>query len=632
LAIKHRSKIREKIEMNLIRSVSWFVILPALIVLPGCGDNGRESGQGSADGLSNPAGGGSIGSRKNVNNRTEEGLKILRLPINAVGPGTLDPAEGATQYDNRCASQIYETLVQYKYLKRPLALEPLLLEELPQVSKDGKTYQFKLKQGVVFQDDPCFPGGKGRELITDDVFYTWKRLADPKLSTKNWWLLSNTIIGLDEYRDQLGDQPFDYDADIKGMQKVNDYEFKIVLNEASPKFRWTLAMFQLSIVPREAVEEYGTRFAVHPVGTGPYMMKESDWVRSKNMLMNRNPNYREELYPTEHMPSDEAAGRTAAAGTRLPLVDRIETIFYSETLPMWLEFRSRKLGFSTVPAAYYDEAFNKRKKNLKPSFEKEGITYQQVPLLDFIFYGFNMEDPVVGGYTEEKRYLRQALSLAIDWDERNHKFENDSCTIYDGMIPPGLDGYPPNGKIEGAYRGVDLERARELLAKAGFPNGKGLPVINFFTSKANPGPELVKMTADQLGKIGVRINPRLAEFPALMEEVDKKNASMFMFAWLSDYPDAENNLAMFYGPNESPGSNHFNYKNPEYDRLYEQIRTMPPGPERTAIYEQMRDMVIRDAPFIGSLARVRQYLVNPELKNFKATEDFQNWYKYLDVE
>ena len=121
------------------------------------------------------------------------------------------------------------------------------------------------------------------------------------------------------------------------------------------------------------------------------------------------------------------------------------------------------------------------------------------------------------------------------------------------------------------------------------------------------------------------------EFPAFMEEVDKKKASMFIFAWQSDYPDAENNLAMFYGPNESPGSNHFNYKNPEYDRLYEQIRTMQPGPERTAIYEQMRDMVIRDAPFIGSLARVRQYLVNPELKNFKATEDFQNWYKYLDV-
>ena len=260
-------------------------------------------------------------------------------------------------------------------MKRPLELEPLLLEQLPEVSEDGKTYHFTLKQGVMFHDDPCFPQGAGRELITDDVFYSWKRLADPKLSSNNWWLLSDTIVGLKEYRDQLGDQPFDYDADIEGMQKINDYEFKIVLKEASPKFRWTLAMFQLSIVPREAVEEYGSRFAVHPVGTGPYLLNETDWIRNENMIMNRNPNYREELYPSEHMPSDETAGRTASAGQQLPLVDRIETIFYSESLPMWLAFRSRQLGFTTVPAAYYDEAFNRKKKTLSSAFAKEGSDY-----------------------------------------------------------------------------------------------------------------------------------------------------------------------------------------------------------------------------------------------------------------
>ena len=130
------------------------------------------------------------------------------MPIHSDGPGSLDPADGSTQYDNRCVSQIYETLLQYKYLKRPLELEPLLLEEMPQVSEDGKTYQFKLKKGVDVPGRPCFPDGKGRELITDDVFYSWKRLADAKLSTKNWWLLSDTIVGLDEYRDQLGDLTF----------------------------------------------------------------------------------------------------------------------------------------------------------------------------------------------------------------------------------------------------------------------------------------------------------------------------------------------------------------------------------------------------------------------------------------
>ncbi len=421
--------------MNFARSFTWLMILPTLILLAGCSDTKQESGGGGAEN-SDRSLSSSMAAATKGNNRTEEGLKILRLPIHSDGPGSLDPADGSTQYDNRCLSQIYETLLQYKYLKRPLELEPLLLEEMPQVSEDGKTYQFKLKKGVRFHDDACFPDGKGRELTTDDVFYSWKRLADARLSTRNWWLLSDTIVGLDEYRDQLGDLPFDYDVDIEGLQKINEYEFKVILKEASPKFPWTMAMFQLSIVPREAVEKYGTKFAAHPVGTGPYILQESDWARKKNMIMNRNPNYRDEFYPTEHMPSDEAAGRTTAAGKKLPLVDRIETIFYNETLPMWLEFRSRKLGFTIVPSAYYDEAFNKRKKSLKSSFANEGISYQPVPLLDFIFYGFNMEDPVVGGYTEEKRYLRQALSLAINWDERNNKFYNDSCTIYDGMIPP----------------------------------------------------------------------------------------------------------------------------------------------------------------------------------------------------
>jgi ABC-type transport system substrate-binding protein len=624
--------------MNLVRrqilqSLAWFLILPVIVVLSGCGGSKTPdvaTGGGTA-GSNSSNSGGSASAESGASNRTEDGLKILRLPVASDGPGSMDPADGSTLYDNRCVSQVYETLVQYKYLKRPLELEPLLLEEMPQASDDGLTYHFKLKKGVKFHDDPCFPNGKGRELVTDDVFYSWMRLADTGVGTKNWWLMDGTIAGLNDYRKNLkGD--FDYAANIEGMQKISDHEFKIVLAEASPRFYWTMAMFQLSIVPREAVEKYGTKFAAHPVGTGPYIMKEKDWTRKRKMIMNRNPNYRDEFFPTEHLPEDETAGLTAAAGKKLPFVDRIETIFYNENQPMWLQFRSRKLAFTTVPAAYYDEAFNKRKKTLKSSFSSEGITYQPVPLLDFIFYGFNMEDEVVGGYSDKQRYLRQALALAIDWDERNHKFYNDICTIYDGMIPPGLEGYPENGTIKGAYRGPDLERAKELLAKAGYPNGDGLPPIGYYTSRAEPGPQMVEMTAKHLSRIGVKIKPRLDDFSAFMKEVDEKKATMFSFAWGSDYPDAENNLAMFYGPNESPGNNHFNYHNDEYDRLYEKIRSMQPGPERTAIYEKMRDMVIRDCPYIGSLARVRQYLVNPELKNFKASEDCHNWYKYLDVE
>ena len=140
------------------------------------------------------------------------------------------------------------------------------------------------------------------------------------------------------------------------------------------------------------------------------------------------------------------------------------------------------------------------------------------------------------------------------------------------------------------------------------------------------------MTVRQLKKINININPRLDVFSSFMESVDNGKAPFFAFAWHSDYPDAENNMALFYGPNQSPGANHFNYKNAEFDKLYEQIRVMPSSPERTKILEQMRDMVIEDAPYLGSMARTRYYLVRPWLLNCKPTEDFWNWYKYLDLD
>lgn len=558
--------------------------------------------------------------------------KVLRLPMRTDGPKSLDPVKGSTVYDNRATCQIYETLVQYKYLIRPPTLEPLLLSEMPTVSEDGCTYDFQLKPNVYFHDDPCFPDGKGRELVASDVFYSWKRMADDDNLPKSWWLYEDTIVGFDEYREaQNAAATFDYDAPVEGFQLIDKYRFRVVLKEPVQRFMWVLAMFQSSIVPREAVETYGARFSRHPVGTGPYVMDEADWIPGLQMIFHRNPNYHECYYPSEHMPEDEAFGFHEAAGQRLPIADRVEIRMFVQDQPMWLKFRTGQIDYTQCPAEYYRKAFVKRTESLRPQFRREGIVTHKVPLLDFIFRGFNMEDEVLGGYSDESKFLRQAISLAIDLDEFNEVFYNGRNQIYDGPIPPGLSGYPPDGKAPNSYRGPDLERARKLLAKAGYPNGKGLPPIEFYTSIGGNNAEQVELLARQLGKIGVEVQARLVDFSTLIEAVNNKKAPMFGFAWGSDYPDAENNLALFYSPNESPGSNHFNYKNPEYDLLYRKIRGMPPSPERKAIYEQMRDIVIEDAPYVGSMARTRIYLVSPRLKNFKPSEDFYNWVKYLDV-
>ncbi len=557
--------------------------------------------------------------------------KVLYVPVPSDGPKSMDPAVGSTVYDNMCVTQVYEPLLQYKYLKRPLELCPLLIEEMPTISDDGLTFRFKLKTGIYFHDDKCFPGGKGRELVANDVFYSWKRLADDDVSTKNWWLIENTIVGLDQYRvEQNEAAEFDYDAPVEGLRVINDHEFEVELVEPVQRFIWTLAMFQTSVVSREAVEHYGNRFARNPVGTGPFVM--TDWSPAESMSLDRNPNFREEFYPSEHMPEDEALGLHLPAGQKVPFCDGLRFTFFVEEQPMWLQFRSGKLDITRVPKDNFVEAFNKRTKKLKPSFERKGIIAHAVPLLDFIFYGFNMDDELLGGYDEKRRSLRQAIALSLDWDERNDAFYNNLNIIYDGMIPPGLEGFPPDGQGPVSLRGPDREQAKALLAAAGYPDANNLPTIDYYSSIEGPGKEMAEMTRKQLAQVGIDINPRLDVFSSFMESVDNRKAQFFAFAWHSDYPDPENNLALFYGPNESPGANHFNYKNPKFDEMYEKIRVMAPSPERTAMVEEMRDMVILDAPYAGSMARTRYYLVNPWLKNCKPTEDFWTWYKYLDLD
>jgi oligopeptide transport system substrate-binding protein len=243
-----------------------------------------------------------------------------------------------------------------------------------------------------------------------------------------------------------------------------------------------------------------------------------------------------------------------------------------------------------------------------------------------------MEDELVGGYTPEKRALRQAIHLAIDLDEINQVFYNNSYAVYDGPIPVGLDGHPEGGQAPISWRGPRLELARQKLAEAGYPEGRGLPPIRYYTSRGGVRARVVELVQRQLAQINVRVEPHLVDFSELIRITNRRQAPMFHFAWLTDYPDAENNLALFYSPNASPGSNHFNYNNPEFDALYEKIRTMPPSEERTEIYVRMRDMILLDTPYVGSMGRTQRYLMQPWLQNAKPTERYWSWIKFLDVD
>lgn len=562
---------------------------------------------------------------------SKDDLKVLQLPIRTDGPKSLDPVKGSTTYDNMACVQFYETLLANKY-SNPMEMEPLLLAEMPTTPDEGLTWHFKLKDGVRFHDNKCFEGGKGRTINADDVFYSIKRLADDEYKLENWWLLDGTVLGLNEFKDaQNAADVFDYDAPVEGFRKINDLEFEIKLTKPVYRFLYILSMFQTSIVPREAVEMYGEDFGRNPVGTGPFILEK--WTPKQSLTANRNPNYHPMFYPErdEWSKDDKRARLHRAAGEQVPFADRIEFTMFVEDQPMWLEFSLGNLGYSQVPEDYFTEAFDKASGELKEDWLRKGVRGHSDMLLDFIFRGFNMEDPLLGGYGEKQKALRRAINYAIDLDEINNTFYNGRTIVYDGPIPPGLDGHPESRPAASA-RGLDLAKARQLLAEAGYPNGEGLPPIRFLTSTSTINLEMGEMVKRQLAKVNIKFEPVFQDFSTLIESINNKKAPMFGFAWASDYPDAENNLALFYGPNEAPGSNHYNYKRPEYDAMYEQILTMSPSEERTAIYERMRDMVLEDAPYVGSQARQRYYVINPWLLNCKPTERYYGWFKYLDVD
>ena len=569
----------------------------------------------------------------------QSGEKILRVPVTTSGPRSLDPAVGSSVYDNQAVVQAYETLLQFKYLKRPLELEPLLLAEMPEELEGGRVYRFRLRDDIYFHDHECFPGGEGRQLIADDVFYSWKRLADPKSRLQNWSKVEGLIVGFDDFKNEQNaavdaGRAFDYSAAVAGFRKIDDLTFEVELNEANRQFLWKIATFQMAIVPREAVDFLGERISSQMVGTGPFRLVE--WIPNSRLVFERNPEYREVYYPTEAMAEDIEAGLLDAEGQRLPIVDGVEYTFFVETQPMWLEFKAKNLDWTTVPQSGFEEAFNQRTKRLNRDWRREGIVYQPVPLLDFIYRGFNMDDDLVGGYTPDKIALRRAIAMCMDLNEVNESRYNGIPVIYDGAIPPGVDGHLPAGSFDPPNRGPNFDRSRELLREAGYTvvDGKvtDLPPIDLYTSRGADSEQIVEMFNRNLAQVGIKINPRYVDFAKLTEVLDNSEAPIFSLAWGMAYPDAEYNLQLFWGPNKAPRPNAFNFVNAEYDELYTKIKVLPPGDERTAVYNRMQEIVNEYCVFIGSQARVRQYLVHPWVKNFKATETFYNYIKYLDLD
>lgn len=545
-------------------------------------------------------------------------------------PGTLylnsaiirgfDPAKVNDQASGFCIMRVYEGLLQHSYLARPFQLEPWLCEAMPEVSADGLVYTFKIRPGIHFADDPCFTNsaGQGRELTAEDFVYSLKRIADLKVASVAWWILDGKIKGLDDFRATSGGAgTTDYDGAVAGLRATDRYTLRIELTQPYAQLLWVLAMHHGVAVAREAVDFYGGQFSVHPVGTGPYVLRE--WVRNYRMEFVKNPTWaktgRTDRYPAQGGPGDDASGLLADAGKSLPLCDRVVNYVITDPATEWLMFMSGQLDeIRSISRDNWNLVVDDQRR-LLPALAKRGIQLYAGPSIAIGYIGFNMDDSVVG----KNRKLRQAMNCAFNHDEwitlNNYRIKKPT-----GPIPEGVPGCPDTP----LPYGFDLERARQLLAEAGFPEGKDpatgrrleltLDVGNADSVEVR---QSIEAFASFMDKIGVVIKPSYNNWPAFLGKLEQRQVQLFYLSWMADYPDAQNFLLLFYGKGASPGPNHSNYNNPAYDALYERALTMSDTPERTALYRQMAEIVREDCPWIIHSDQMSFVLRQPWAKNYK---------------
>lgn len=538
----------------------------------------------------------------------------------------LDPAFADDLYSGLETTRIYEGLLQYEYLKRPYTLKPALAEALPTISKDGKTYSFKLKKGVVFQDDKAFKAtaGKGRELVAEDVAFSFMRLADPKLNSPMWWLFDGKIEGLNEWREtaQKAGKP-DYTAKVSGLKVIDSSTLEIKLKTRSYQFIYSLAMPATSVVAKEVVEEYGPEFLNHPVGTGAFKLAE--YNPSSQIIYVRNPTFRQDFFPTEGEANDQADGLLADAGKQVPFVDKIVMTVHTESQPQWLNFMQGKLDAAPIPKDSFAQAIT-ASKELTPEMKTKGIRLVKEPSLDVTHTSFNMTDPLVG----KNKLLRQAISMAVNVPEQIELFYNGRAISAHGPIPPGLAGY--DEKLKNPYKEGNIEKAKELLKEAGFPEGKGLPPLEYLSLADSTARQMTEYFQKSLSAIGIQIKVQTFSWPEFQQSLKNKKGQMWSFAWGADYPDAENFLQLFYSKNAAPGPNDSNYSNPEFDKLYEKSLTLNDSAERTALYKKMAAIVVEDTPWVFGVHRVTFGLSHPWLKNYKPHEFNHGMSKYYKID
>ena len=577
-------------------------------------------------------------------------------------PKSLDPTFSYVVDEGYITDLIYPAFYKYHYLKRPFqivlnigAKDPLR-EKYPVAvkQKDGTTktvtgerYTFTLRNDLKFQDDPCFPGGKGRPITAKDVVYSFKRMADSKIQCPVASFFADKILGwedysksFDKFRADSKNADYDnayYDKEMDGVQiDPNDpYTFYIILTQPYPQLKYLMAMHFTTPQAREAVKMYGEEYPRHPVGSGPFKMTE--YKPRQRIVLEKNPNRHKDFYPADGMPADEKDGLLADAGKELPRTDTIVFSIIKEGTTAWNLFLQGYLDAAGVGNANFQQAVTSNGL-ISPDMAAKGITLRKDAQVAIYYFAFNMDDPVFGGLDEKRKKLRQAVALSIDRKEYIDLLSQGNGVPSQFLIPPGVYGYDPNYK--NPYNGPDIEKAKRLLSEAGYPDGVDPKtgqklVLHYDNTATTPAGRMqIGLVQKQIERIGIKFESRSTPGNVFQDKLLKGQHQFIYYGWFADYPDPENFVFLLYGPNKKPGPNSASYANPEYDKLFEQMRSMDDGPERLALIAKMRDIAAEDCPWIYVYNPVALSLAYDWQKNVKAhpiANDF-NQYRSVDQE
>jgi peptide/nickel transport system substrate-binding protein len=607
-------------------------------------------------------------------------------------PKHLDPAQSYTTDEAVFTRQIYEPPLQYHYLKRPYELIPLTATAVPKprtITRGGASYsvyEIRIKPGIHYQPHPAFnpahlsltrsvidklrspydlPGHTTRELVADDYIYQIKRLAHPHLHSPIFGLMSEYIVGLKDYAEHLrkAAKPGEWldlrEHRLEGVERVNSHTYRVTLKGSYPQFVYWLAMPFFAPMPWEADRFFSQdgmaakNFTLDwwPVGTGPYMLAQNN--PNARMVLERNPNFRGELYPSEGEPGDKSRGLLDDAGKMMPFIDRAVFVREKEPIPLWNKFLQGYYDDSGIQSDTFDQAVRisaEGEANLTPEMESRGISLRTSIAATIFYLGVNWLDPVVGGSSERARKLRQALAIAMDWEEYLSIFANGRGVPSQSPLAPGIFGYrdgreginPVVYEWRGGHaRRRPIERAKKLLAEAGYPDGRdartGAPLVLYLdTTSRGPGDKpRLDWWRKQFANLSIQLEIRETDWNRFQEKLRKGTTQLFIVGWSADYPDPENFMFLLHGPQsraKNQGENASNYVNSEFDALFERMRNMPNSPERQKIIDRMTEIFRHDAPWIGGFHPKNYSLSHGWLANNKPNEMTDTALKYWRVD